>query len=155
MFTLYIGYIFVAAHISIRHRVNRHALKRHEQIRPVGSHFLRYSVRSGAKAAMIMSISRATDVCRLKHVFRGVYRDFQIRNDPIACLHYIFLEVESVKVYHFQDRGRSVEEVPWHQKRAKGNLSCLNKTPVYGIRYPVWFLRRDENNFRYIMHWYQ
>ena len=34
-----IVYIFVAAHISIRHRVNRHALKRHDETRAGGSHF--------------------------------------------------------------------------------------------------------------------
>ena len=59
-----------------------------------------------------------------------VYPDFQFRNNPIACLHNIFLEVESVKVYHFQERKRSVEAVPWHKNRAKGNFSCLNKNPV-------------------------
>lgn len=76
-----------------------------------------------------------------------VYGDFQFRNNPIACLHNIFLEVESVKVYHFQERERSVEAVPWHKNRAKGNFSCLNKNPVqYVIRYSVWFLRRSENN---------
>lgn len=69
-----------------------------------------------------------------------VYRDFQFPNDLIACLHNIFLEVESVKVYHFQEQERSVEAVPRHKNRVKDNLSCLNKKPVqYGNWYPVWF----------------
>ena len=53
---------------------------------------------------MIMIISRTTffsqETC-LKGRMR-VYWDFQFRNDPIACLHYIFLEVESLKVYYSQ-----------------------------------------------------
>ena len=82
-----------------------------------------------------------------------VYRDFQFRNNPIACLHNIFLEVESVKVYHFHERERSVEAVPWHKNRAKGNFSCLNKNPVQlFIRYGFW---DGMKTIRYIVHWYQ
>ena len=116
----------------------------HEETR-TGSHFCgtRFVLRP---KPMIMIISRTTffsqETC-LKGRMR-VYWDFQFRNDPIACLHYIFLEVESLKLYYPQEL--SVEAVPRHKNRPKDNFSCLNKKPVrYGIRYPVWFLRRDES----------
>jgi len=72
MFTLYIGYIFVAAHISIRHRVNRHALKRHEETRAGGSHFCGTMGFVLRPKPMIMSISLTTDFFLYKYVLRRV-----------------------------------------------------------------------------------
>ena len=152
MFTLYIGYIFVAAHISIRHRVNRHALKRHEETRAGGSHFCSMGFVLRPKT-MIMSINRTTDFFLYKYVLRRVCPYIGIFNFRTIWLPvYItsFLKWNRWKCTTFKSKSvpskrclgtKIVSKIIFHVWTK--SLSSM----VTGIRYG--FLGRDESKPAY------
>ena len=91
----------------------------------------------------------------------GVLLDFKIRFHYVKVLRFRRSGVVRVDPRKWEkqflnvikERQHSAEAVPRHKNGAKGNFSCLNQKPVqYGIRYPVsgiryplWFLRRNDN----------
>ena len=146
------GYIFVAAHISIRHRMWTDTLWKGTK-KPVPV------VHISAVWGSFWGQSRDDyqyQPCywcfSLETCLKARISGFSI-SEQSDCLFTLHLSWSRIGESGFQERQHSAEAVPRHKNGAKGNSSCLNlkpvqygiRYPVSGIRYPVWFLRRNDN----------